>query len=126
MKDLALVRTDFSYERIASIIKVTIIFLRSVLRLLVTAKVPSSPILVTLMMEAILSSERSFLTRIRRRNIPADGILHSHCREDVKSYIKLNGWALYRRSNVSPVKYELDSYIPEDGIQQGRQFLLGA
>jgi hypothetical protein len=37
--------------------------------------VPSSPILVTLMMEAILSSGMSVLTRTTRRNIPADGIL---------------------------------------------------
>jgi hypothetical protein len=41
-----------------------IIFLRSVLRLLVNANVvPSSPICVTLMMEAIRSSETSVLTR---------------------------------------------------------------
>jgi hypothetical protein len=44
--------------------------LRSVLRLLVTANVvPSSPILVTLMMEAIRSSETSAHTRATWRNI---------------------------------------------------------
>jgi hypothetical protein len=37
------------------------IFLRSVLRLLVTANVSSSPILVTLMMEALSFSEHRFL-----------------------------------------------------------------
>jgi hypothetical protein len=26
--------------------------------------------------------------------IPEDGILHSHCRENPKSYIALTGWAL--------------------------------
>jgi hypothetical protein len=64
-------------------------------RLLVTASVvPSSPNLVTLMKEALLFSETSVLTRATRRNIPEDAILHSHRRENLKSYIALTGWAL--------------------------------
>jgi hypothetical protein len=46
------------------------------LRLLVTANVPSLPILVTLMMEAMRSSETSVHKRARRYDIPEDGILH--------------------------------------------------
>jgi hypothetical protein len=49
--------------------------------------------------------------------IPEDGILHSHCCENLKSYIALTGWSLYQRGNVSPVRCELGFYIPEDGIR---------
>jgi hypothetical protein len=78
-----------------------------VLQLLVTVNVHSSPILVTLMMESIHSSETSVLTRSTRRNIPEDGIIHCHRRENLRSYITLTDWALQRRRNVSPVGYEL-------------------
>jgi hypothetical protein len=76
LRNVALVRTDVSEELSATIIRETRIGelgtlavtsnrrtlrrntnLRSVLRLLVTADVSSSPILVTLMMEALSSSE---------------------------------------------------------------------
>jgi hypothetical protein len=69
---MVLVRSDVSEQRTASIIRVTkigelgklIIFPRNLCLLLVTANVvPSSPILVTLMMEALFSSETSDLRR---------------------------------------------------------------
>jgi hypothetical protein len=40
----------------------------------------------TLKMEATRSSEKSVHTKSTRRHIPEEGILHSHRRENLKSY----------------------------------------
>jgi hypothetical protein len=77
------------------------VFLRSVHRLLVTANVvPSSSIIVTLIMEVLSSSETSVLTRATGRIIPEDGILHSHRRENLKSYNPSNISDLWSRMVV--------------------------
>jgi hypothetical protein len=63
---------------------------------LVMANIPSSPILVTLMKEALGYSETSVLTRATRRNIPEDIILHGHCREILKTYTLLTLFPAHR------------------------------
>jgi hypothetical protein len=117
LRHVPLVRTDVSEERSASIFRVTRIGELGTLEVSSnrstqqsfssnvgsykshTANAPDGmfldhAILVTLMTEALSSSETSVLTRATRCNIPEGGILHSqHC-EDLKSYISVTGWAL--------------------------------
>jgi hypothetical protein len=99
---VALVRIGVSEESIAFIIRVAKIVELGTLAITsngsmlrrYTNVVPSSPILVTLITEAISFSETSVLTRATRRNIPEESILHSHLRENLISYIAITGWAL--------------------------------
>jgi hypothetical protein len=111
LRCVAALRTEVSGELIASLIRVTrigeqgtklavtsnrrtLVFLPSFRRLLGTASVvPSSLILVTLMKEALRSSETSVLTRATWRNIPEDTIL-----QDYVNFLRV--WSL--RKSILP------------------------
>jgi hypothetical protein len=62
------------------------------------------------MKEALSSSRSSLLSRATRRNIPEDAILHSHCHEDLKSYI----WNTLLK----------DAYIPACNLNVTLQILI--
>jgi hypothetical protein len=99
LRRVVLVRTDISEEFSASFIRGTRIGeLQTTLALNSNRRkqrcVSSSLIPVTLMMEALRSSETSVLTGATRHNIPEDAILHSHRRINFKSYVELTGWTL--------------------------------
>jgi hypothetical protein len=98
LRRVALVRTDVSEELSASFIRVTRIGELRTLAVTSNRRTLRRNInlvfLVALMKEALSSSETSVITRHTRRNIPEGDILHSHRRENLKSYIALTGWTL--------------------------------
>jgi hypothetical protein len=91
-----------------------------VLQLPVTGNVvPSSLILVTLMMEVIHSSETSILRRATSFNISEDGILHSHCRENLKSYMVqccLQNSAISGTFNENASFYSNSTAVPRSSL----------
>jgi hypothetical protein len=99
-----------------AVVRTDIVFLRSVGRLLVTANaLPSLPILVTLMTEALNSSETSILIIGTRRNIPEDSILQFISSAEIQTRGIPNLRHLAATSvgdKFNPVKWKLDSRRP--------------
>jgi hypothetical protein len=88
LRCVALVRTDVSEELGASFIRVT-----RVGELGTTLAVSTNRHTLRNFLQ-MSSSETLVLTRATRSNIPEDAILHSHCRENLRSYIFIDSFLL--------------------------------
>jgi hypothetical protein len=103
LRRVALVRTDISEESSASFIRVTSIYeLGTTLAVTINRR--------TLMKEALSFFETLVLTSARRRNIPEDAILHSHRRENLKSYRVIMNYN--SECPINPVTNPVPTFAP--------------
>jgi hypothetical protein len=91
LRRVALVRVNTSEEPSVSIIRVARI-----------GKLGTTLAVTRNRLKSQRNTKKTFFTAIAVKNL--------------KSYLTLTGLTLYPKRNVSPVRYELDVYIPHDGI----------